>query len=153
MAILNKLDVSSPSELKQCNYSVYQSALLTGFAIRWLATNVPLGEKRRETDVFARWRHCFWRRNYFNLRHILICSGSQCLPLVSDHCKIIHCNPFQSPNLSIRVIWCGYFYISLNLVAVPTVWILIKSAWHDSYLKHSTRCRMFHIVGDLRFPI
>ena len=31
MAILNKLVVSSPSELKQCNYSVYQSALLTGF--------------------------------------------------------------------------------------------------------------------------
>ena len=51
-----------------------------------------------------------------------------------------NCNPFQSPSsLSMRVSFCismlsipcfrvlsGYFYASLNLVAVPTAWILIN---------------------------
>ena len=51
-----------------------------------------------------------------------------------------NCNPFQSPSsLSMRVFFCismlsipcfcvlsGYFYVSLNLVAVPTAWILIN---------------------------
>ena len=51
-----------------------------------------------------------------------------------------HCNPFQSPSsLSMRVSFClsmlsipcfrvlsGHFYVSLNLVAVPTAWILIN---------------------------
>ena len=51
-----------------------------------------------------------------------------------------NCNPFQSPSsLSMRVSFCismlsipcfrvlsGHFSVSLNLVAVPTAWILIN---------------------------
>jgi len=58
------LSVNRKQWLQQCNYSVDQSAVLTGFYVisveflslscrRSSARNVPNGEERREMDVFA----------------------------------------------------------------------------------------------------